>query len=1001
MGDAVHPDVWAISAEQSFADVLTAGLLERFGKDELGLARCTLLVPNNRASRAITEAFVRHADRGLLLPRMVAIGDLELGEALGNVFSPIGSKLDIPPAIEPMRRLFILANIIQTESTDSPELPEALRLAQEMARILDQLMIDEKGARDLLELDVEPELADHWQQSLALFRRVTARWNEHLVRLGLIEAAERRNRLLRHAADQWRVLPPEYPIIAAGITSFAPAIARLLHTVSRMPNGHVVIPGLDLELDADIWEAIGPVGKARKAEDAERPAYSHPQYHLKQLLDAMAITRDDVRPWPEKTPPKVDRERAALVRNIFLPARLSDRWRGLPIEQRRMRGIQIIEAAHQEEEAQAIALAVRDALETPKRRIAIVTPDRGLAARIVAHLRRWDIEADDSAGEALAVTPAGSFLRACATCMSENFAPVALLAMLKHPLAAPGEGRNAWLDNVRKLDLILRGPRPAPGLHGIKTAIKTARGGPDNALIEWFDGVCALFATVETRIKSASLRDCLDALAKIAGNLSNNAVWSGVAGRSATALFSDLGDLPELQVAPDDTLAPPAFRIEPARLSAILNRLMRDIAVRPPFGKHPRIAIYGLLEARLQSADLVIAAGLNEGVWPGIPSPDPWLAPMVRRELELPSAEIRIGLAAQDLAGTMGARDLILSRAARDLSSPTIASRFLLRLKAVAGLENRKDRDRGTNWLALARRLDQRLPAIRIQQPAPRPHIEQRKVDVAVTDLDRLRADPFAFYARKILQLSTIDAVDAEPSAAWRGIAVHDILEKWKKLDSLAPDALADRAEAFLVAANVHPLIITLWRPRLMAALEWVNDQTQIFDVQGRKMFDAEAWGQIELYGVKIKGKADRIDRLVDGTLAIVDYKTGAPPSGSQVEAGYALQLGLLGLMAERGGFKDIAGTASQFEYWSLAKRAKEQDFGYIATPIKEGRKTSGVPREEMVARCEAFLVDALHNWILGDEPFTAKLHPEYAIYTDYDQLMRLDEWYGRQVLAS
>jgi len=393
---------------------------------------------------------------------------------------------------------------------------------------------------------------------------------------------------------------------------------------------------------------------------------------------------------------------------------------------------------------------------------------------------------------------------------------------------------------------------------------------------------------------------------------------------------------------------------------------------------------------------LVICAGLNEGVWPQIPSPDPWLAPMVRNALGLPPLELRVGLAAQDLAGALASSEVVLTRARRDGSAPTVASRFLLRLQAVA--PDRHMEDHAT--LALARRLDRRLPPVRIERPAPRPSREQRAARLSVTELDRLRADPFAFYARRILALPSLDPVDAEPSAAWRGILVHEILELWHRDDALDAAKLVPRAERFLQAANVHPLIKALWRPRLVAALDWIAQQTHADAATGRAMIDAERSGTFLIDGVEIRGKADRIDRMPDGSLVIVDYKTGTPPKARQVEAGYALQLGLLGMMAERGGFvaegdrPAITGKASGFEYWSLT-RSKSGDFGYVESPVT--RKNSTLTAETMLPTSEHFLREALQTWILGDAPFEAKLVPDQAIYTEYDQLMRLAEWYGRQ----
>ncbi|WP_198669233.1 PD-(D/E)XK nuclease family protein, partial [Blastomonas sp. UPD001] len=476
------------------------------------------------------------------------------------------------------------------------------------------------------------------------------------------------------------------------------------------------------------------------------------------------------------------------------------------------------------------------------------------------------------------------------------------------------------------------------------------------------------------------------AMAAAADALSNQAVWTGLAGRCASDLVQQL----LARTGAHDPLVTPAQAVN------ILARLMREKAVRPPYGKHPRVAIYGLLEARLQSADLVICAGLNEGVWPQIPSPDPWLAPMVRNALGLPPLEMRVGLAAQDLAGAFASAEVVLTRARRDGSAPTVASRFLLRLQAVAPDRQMEDHE----TLALARRLDRRLPMERIEKPAPRPSAEQRVKRLSVTELDRLRADPYAFYAKRILALPSLDAVDAEPSAAWRGTLVHEILEYWHREDGLDAASLVPRACRYLDEANVHPLIKALWRPRLVAALDWIAGETLALVAEGRRMIDAERSGTFMIEGVEIRGKADRIDRLPDGTLAIVDYKTGKPPSARQVEAGYALQLGLLGMMAERGGFvakadqPEIAGEATAFEYWSLT-RSKTGDFGYRETPV--GRKNSELTAENMLPTAEHFLREALDTWILGDAPFNAKLVPDQAIYTEYDQLMRLAEWYGRQ----
>ena len=992
MAEGRRPSVYTIPAHRGFADALAAGLMARFAQRG-GLPRVTLLVPNQRAGRAITEAFVRRAESGLLLPRMVAIGDIDLAESLGSALDPIGAGPDIPPAAGPMQRLFALTDIIGDvghilKRDLGP--PEKLRLAREVTRTIDSLLVEEVHASRLGELDIAADLAVHWQRSLEFFETVHARWQDRLKAWGMIDAADRRNRLLRHAAQTWAEKPALYPVAAVGITTAAPAVAALQKSVAFMDDGMVVLPDLDLALDSDTWDALSPV---TFGPDEPQPAVgvvTHPQYHLKLLLHRIGVSRDEVMRWARSGDSDAPAARSRVISNIFLPAQQSHEWRKLEARDRRVSQLSVIEAANPEEEALAIALRVREALEQQERRVAIVTPDRTLAARVSAQLKRWRIDADDSAGRPLSLTPEGTLLLTLAECISDHFAPVPLLGLFKHPLVMAGDMRARWLRQVRRLDLVLRGPRGAGGFAALKQRAREAKRAirDDTAraeLVAWLDEVEAMIHPVIALHERAQVPfgDYLTVLRDTASALCGPRLWSGTAGRSAADFIAEI----------QREAAAVTLDIAPRHGPAILRSFMDEIAIRPAYGKHPHVAIYGLLEARLQQADLVICGGLNEGIWPQTPDIDPLLSPRIGRELGMLPPEFRIGLAAHDLAGALGAPQVILTRAKREASGPAVASRFFLRLQAMSG--DRLVSDDAA--LGFARSLDTRLARTRTPQPRPMPAPHQRRVDMAVTDLDRLRADPYEFYARKILQLSALDMVDAPPSPAWRGTAVHDILEAWKKDDALDPKKLVARAEKLLTSDAASPLLRTLWRPRLMTAIAWIAEETQALIAAGRTVEAAEIWGDMEVQGVRISGKADRIDRLAGGgKLAIIDYKTGSPPSAAQVETGFALQLGLLGMIAARGGFKDITGEPHAFEYWSLAKRKRGDGFGYREEPIKEGRKRSGLPREEFVAVTQDYLIEAITRWITGDEPFTAKLNPDLPSYNEYDQLMRLDEWYGR-----
>jgi ATP-dependent helicase/nuclease subunit B len=977
-----RPKVYTIPPHRAFADALAAGLIARYGRGDWGLARGIVLVPNNRAARAVADAFVRRSGGGLLLPRLVPVGDPELDERIGGALEPLGDDEMLPPAIEPLERLFLLARLVQ-QHLGGVEAAESLRLAEDLARILDQLLVEEVDPARLRGFAAElPDLSLHWQKSLDRLGVILDQWPRLLAERGRIDLADRRNRLLDSMAKRWRVAPPPGFVAAAGITSPAPAIGRLLRVVARLDEGFVIFPSLDLDLAEDEWQSLGPHEPDEATGLRRRSIETHPQFHLKLLLDRMGVGRGEVERWRWGGGRDAPAARSRAIANAMKPAAFTDRWQGLRPAERRLTGVRALELADPAEEAQAIAVALRDALEVPGRTAALVTPDRNLARRVSAHLRRWGIEADDSAGRPLSQLAPGTLLLALAAAAAEQFAPVPLLALLKHPLVMKGEGRLEWLDGARALDLALRGPRPPAGLDGITDHLldrsQRDRDRRERALA-WWQGVVPRLRALERgfRGERADLAGLIGLVRETASNLTGEKAWAGPAGRAAA----------ELLASAEPASAHGPERIAPSSLAALLEQLLAAVAVRPPYGQHPRLFVWGLIEARLQSADLVILGGLNEGVWPQLPTPDPWLAPRVRHELGLPGLERRIGLAAHDFAVALGGREVLVTRARRDSRAPAIASRFWLRLEAMTAGITRSPQLRA--WTQGLDRPAAFLPAAR---PAPRPPADLRPRRIAVTDVDRLKADPFAFYARKMLAFAPLDPIDADPSAAWRGSAVHRALEAWMKEDDCEPSKLRPRAEALLRETSAHPLMRALWQPRLLEAIDWIAAEMAKNLAAGRRPAAAEAKGTCEMDGISLYGEADRIDRFADGSLAIVDYKTGTPPGPKAVAEGYAMQLGLLGLIAERGGFEGIEGVPACFEYWSLARKAG--GLGYVASPIG-GRH--GIDAAEFTTMAARNFLGAAARWLTGDEPFTARLHPEHAPYGDYDQLMRLDEWYGRE----
>lgn len=992
MSSANHPTVHSIPVHRAFADALAAGLMARHAGGALGLAEGMILLPSNRARSAVQAAFVRAGGAGLLMPRLAVIGDADLDENIALALDAIDEAAPMPPAIDALKRRLMLAALIERHNpADEPPITgaAAFQLAEGLGRVIDQLHYEEVTPRRLIDLDLEA-FAAHWQASLVRLRLLVDHWPAMLAATGHIDRAARRNRLLDRVAASWRAAPPARFTVAAGITTAAPAVARLLRTVADINGGTVVLPGLDLGMAEAEWEALGPV-RADPEKPAERPLETHPQYHLKLLLGRMGVSRAEVMPWDAASPFDGPEARTSFLSLLFAPAAFTARWQAADDVAPSLSGVSAAVFADDGQEAQGIALMMRHALETPGRTAALVTPDRALAARVAAALTRWDIAVDDSAGQPLGQTPPGALLLGLAE-LAAAFDPVRLIALLGHPLVRAGTGRLDWLDQVRRLDLVLRGPGLLPGWDGVTARIaataadETARS--QNAALaigDWWaevrDGLGAVLAPLAAGV-AAPPATLLGALQDALGWLTGDGAWTGHAGRALSELFDRWalakGDGPAL--------------VAPADFPAMLADLLAGESVRPPYGGHPRLFIWGLLEARLQRADVMILGGLDEGRWPPQQSPDPWLAPGIRRMLGLAAPERQQGMAAHDFAGAFAAGEVVVTRAQRSGGDPAVASRFWLRLAALAG-ELPAARIDGQAVPMLAAALDVPADGVRpADMPRPAPPADARPGQISVTGVDQLAKDPYAFYASRILRLSELDPLRAGPDARWFGTRVHKLLEDWQRAGA-TPEVLEAELRGLANDPALDSLGRAFWLPRIEPSLRWAAEQVWQAKAEGRTPVATEVSGVHELDGIRLSGKADRIDRLADGSLAVVDYKSGAAPSGNAAFEGLDNQLGLLGLLAEMGKLDGVAGgPIASLEYWSLkADRAKGTQ-GSIA-PTHGGRRKLKTA-EDAVARAYDSFAELTAAYLLGEGVFApgdaAKRYP------DYDQLMRRDEWFGR-----
>jgi ATP-dependent helicase/nuclease subunit B len=974
-----HPSVFTIAASAPFAETLARGLIARAGDDPLALAAAVIYLPTRRAARSFGDAFAKVMGGAALLPQFKPLGDSDEDELL---FDATAEGLEFKPAITPLRRQLLLAQLVRrwdrTERGGALSFAQYAALADSLAKVMDE--VETQGA-DLSNLkDLAPaDLAEHWEGVTRFLDVIRTQWPAILEAEQALNPAERRVQGLRQLAARLEASPPQGWVIAAGSTGSIPATAELLSVIARLPQGAVVLPGLDKRLDAESWTDLDP---------------GHPQFGMAQLLRTIRCERDDVEHWfAADTNPA----RETLLSESLRPAPTTDAWRALAeTDDSKMadglKDLALAVAADPAQEALTIALALREALETRGRTAALVTPDRNLARRVAAEMTRWGIAIDDSAGRPLAHTAAGSFLCLLAEAIEARFAPVPLLALLKHPFARRGEDHSNFRARARELDRwCLRGPRPDPGLSGIARRIETARANPRNAHIAeplarlalWWREIAAILAPLETLFA----QDAVDigalceahvaaAEALACDDAQNCLLWAHSDGELAAALCAALKD--------DSKDLPP---IEPESYAPLFRSVAMKAPVRAAFGRHPRLTILGPLEARLQRFDLTVLGGLNEGIWPRGAGADPWFSRPMRKTLGLEQPERGIGLSAHDFAMLAAGPCVLLTRALKVDGAPTTASRWLQRLEQLMrGLKLETALAPSPDWPALAAQLMDVPQATRLPRPAPRPPVEVRPRRLSVTEIETWLRDPYAIYAKHVLKLRPLDGLDEPIGPLERGTALHKAMELFiaKYRDGLPADAveqLVAISDQVFAEAGIPKAALALWRPRFRGAANGFveSERERRAEIATSHL---EIKGEIKIGDFTLTGIADRIDILKDGNAAILDYKTGAPPSNRQVEELLSPQLPLEAAMLAQDGFGIGARIAEQLIYLSLA-----------------GEKQARNPRlienaKELAAEAVAQLARRIAWFRERETAYRPRVRPFRAdIAGDYDHLARVKEW--------
>jgi len=968
-----------IPAETPFVNVLARWILKQYGQEPAELTRILVLLPNRRACRSLREAFLEcTGGKPILLPRIQPIGDIE--EEPGIHYQDIHPQ--IPATISPMRRQLLLTKLVldfkkrqaQTgKSSGYFDIEQAAELAQQLARFIDDV------AREGLTFDrlsalvpVESELARHWQQTLDFLTIVSQHWPAILAEHEVIDPVEHRNRQLLATAAAWRANPPSYPIIAAGSTGSMPATATLLSIIARLKQGMVILPGLDTDMPESEWNVLGE---------------THPQFGLSQLLEHMECKRSDVKPLEDALP--IYGERIHCLRAFFQSPEATAGWSQveLPLE-KGLQGVSLLTAETLLDEARMIAIAMREVLETPEKTAALVTPDRTLARMVASQMQRFGIEIDDSAGHRLSDTPAGCFLRLVADVAATGASPVSLLSLLRHPLAGVKRDTAECRRLSRLLETeLLRGLRRAPGLKPLQAAARTDD--LKRFLTDLADIMEPLLECLRTKNMSfttllATHIACAEKLAATNDKPGSDRIWAGEAGNRIAAFIAEC--LHNADVLPD---------VDPVSYAGLFDTLLSAQSYYPRFGTHPRLHILSPIEARLQRFDKVILGSLNEGTWPAPSEIDPWMSRPMRSTFGLPAAERAIGQSALDVYLLCASPEVLLTRARKVEGAPTVPSRWLVRMETlIKGIDAAYyENMRSDAYFEQGRQLlEMPVEMAPLLRPMPKPPLDARPRKLHVTAIDKWLRDPYVIYARHILKLKKLDALDEEPDAADFGSLVHNALQFFAEQypADLPDDAVAKLLECGRTAfADMldRPAVACLWWPRFEVMAGWLIEQeTSRRKTLSRVLAEREGKWEFAVNGrpFTLTTRIDRIDVAKDGSVIVADYKTGSVPDNADIKAGKANQLFLEALIVMHGQLQPPIApptAVTELEYWKLSGSQEK----CLITPIG----TVGIPAsqsrlEELIARFDQ-----------EDTAYAAQHNPakQAEQYNEYRHLTRRQEW--------
>lgn len=896
----------------------------------------TILLPTRRAIRIFEEMLLEEFKQDtIFLPRLMPVGDVEISDS---------DEEEIIPPLKPIagiERILSIIPFIEKHDEQQKSYDARWRQAKEILKLIDLLQTEGLTPDALKQLDIKMDMAEHWQKSGGLFVNMANDWLAHLLETNRINKAAARIVHIERLTQQYRDKPPEKPVWFIGSTGSILAVRDLMRAILAMPQGLVLLPGLDKEMPDDAWRDIPP---------------AHPQAILKNTIEFLGF--DDRRhiQYFTSRPSGNANTLADYLSNALSPHPKTI--------QKATDNITLVMANNRQEELNTIAhICLEQKQKEPNSKIVIVSNDARMPIKLGGLLNPYGLKIDASMGQKLSDTATGVLVNHVLKLFDhrQSNSILTLWTLLKNTNFLPEwrDGRAKTMTHIE--DTLLRDPLTTP---------------------QHYTDVLSMFPN--------DIKEKISNYNNEYKSLYSMPEWANIVRDTLTDLiYSKSGHSKKIMTQITDALEQISSiqhhkKMSYSDFAPIIIDHLNNIAIRENPSKDIRNTIYllGTLEARLIQSDLTIMANLNEGIWPDAPAPNPYLSRGMRHAVGLPDSERHATLSGHDFWQAFLSGDIIMTSSKRDGDTPALPSRWLLRLESVTPR---------AEWHAMIQRGQQRVDDCHARHfcneitpakpPNPIATIKDAPQSLYVTHVETWRHDPYSFWAKHITNLRKPRDFLSGITAATRGSVWHEIMENF--VTNFDPNSNKDTQNTCFDKAVIDTLrakqvpdhMIRLWQSRLSGQRE------SIIAIENERRSISKPWKLEEKFegsinNITVKAKADRVDITNGRALLLADYKTGVMPTKTNIYTGYACQLSLLALIMPhdvlRLDYIDIKGGSN------IPKPVTIEWGGTIASETEHGFSTW------------------YKLFFEQSEPFVSyadfgKMHMSKA--TDYLQLARYDEW--------